>query len=209
MIIPYLIVISLIGGGVNVGEFKYLPDPIEGSNWLQTEYYDDTRNQIEGEGLDLSVSIPSMHLKESFLPVFLRHADGTRIDRVLTEICPDFKVYERSEVRLREFEAFTVGLNSEIKNAGLNEENDAYKIKADSALACVSQLFEVQIDSVKYDTLDYFFHKHPDLEWSGIITYLDVENFSRGMHTLQVTKITNYQDSIFVKRTFEIPFIKY
>ncbi|MGK0364303.1 MAG: hypothetical protein ACI85O_001360 [Saprospiraceae bacterium] len=208
VIIPYLIILLVLSGGINIGELKYIPDYGKGVNWIQSDYYDDTRIEENGESLSLSVSLPSMHIKENFLPVFLRYTDFPT-KRALEEICPTFTGYERSEARLAAFEGFSASFGERQETMTGDEENNTHKIKADSALVCVAQIYEVQIDSIKYSNPDYLFHKHPDLEWRGIVTYLDIEEFSRGMHTLKVIQKTDYRDSAFVKRTFEIPFIKY
>ena len=209
LIIPYLIVLMLLSEGINIGEFKYLPPAETRNGWLQPGYYDDSQ-MSEEERIGYWVSLPSMHVKESFLPVFLRYSSEGFTNKVLSQLCPDFTEYESPEVRLRILEAMGFYKNEEnIGVDNISEQNGLHNLKADTALTCVAQLYDLQIDSVRFDNPDYFFHRHPDLKWRGILTYLDVDTFSRGKHILRVTRKRFYRDSAFVRQTYEIPFIKY
>jgi len=200
LIIPYILLLMMVGEGLGIGEYKFLPDPKLNTNWIRHQFYEDKWEDDYGKS-NVIISIPSMEIKDDFLPIYLKYDDTESIKKVIGAVCPSFEGYNRWSFQV----PFIEGYNT--YDDGKNKVVQG--LKADIALGCVSQLFDLKIDTTAYSDPKFHFHEHSELKSKGLLTYLNIEDFEKGDHTLFVTKKVAYRDSAFVTRVFEIPFVKY
>lgn len=203
-IIPYIILLILFGSGVGLGNYPFLPDKSDKSNWVMAGFYDDSRTLDESENVLLEATIPSMKIKDNFLPVFLRYVDTDNINNTLKALCPDFEIYERNSIRIEAVEGFIAGAKGH-RQINLTEIDP----KSDSALVCLSSLYELKIDSIDYENQQFYFFKHPQLKAFGLLTYINIDSLPKGDHVLIVDKKSNFRDEKFETKTIQIPFVKY
>ena len=161
---------------------------------LKTNYYDDVRLT---KTIESRVSIPSKYVKNGFLELFLPYIP-IKHDEPLIDFCPNLRYYPSSFSE--------------------NESNiPILKLDADSTLSCFANLYKISIDDSLQMVTKYRFHYHPQRKEQGLVTILDVEQISRGEHTIQIESKYLYENNIFRKKenrepvrteTYEFPFWK-
>lgn len=92
-----------------------------------------------------------------------------------------------SENTLRLFTVLRIGREDSIKK----HCNYDSLIQLDTAsqyveLHCVSSFYQVLLDDQKIDSAQWFFHYKQKTKQRGLLTYLDITNLKRGMHTLSI-----------------------
>lgn len=203
-IVPYIIGLILFSSGLVLGEYRYFPDKGSTSRWINEHYYDDI-SKGEESSYSVDISIPTMQVKENFLPVFLAQKDIKETNRVLETLCPDFKPYSRNSLRFLAFEGFAEGYNARDVARDASEHN----MRADTAINCIASMYKIKVDTLLYEDLEFYFTKHSKVTAKGLLTHLDISNFEKGNHVLYIEQKVDYKDSAFVRKTFEIPFVKY
>ena len=206
LVIPYIMALIFLGEGLFLGAYNFMPEIGDNANYIKETYYEDKLESDETKSA-VSFSIPSFEIKENMLPVYLRYHDSPRTEKMLQKVCPDFKGYDRSAIRFPFLEGFNQGWKE--RGREMNNLVEAHSLKADTALQCMSQLFDLKIDTLVFNNQKFHFYKHPELRSRGLLTYIDISNFERGDHTLFIEKKISYKDSAFVYKTVEIPFVKY
>ncbi len=203
-IVPYIIGLILFSSGLTLGEYRYLPDEGSTSRWIKEHYYDD-QAEADGASYSIDISIPSMKVKENFLPVFFAQKDIKETNRVLKNLCPDFEPYSRNSVRFLAFEGFAEGYNAR----DVERTASYHNLRADTAISCIASIYNIKIDTLLYEDLQFHFAKHSKVTAKGLLTHLDISKFEKGIHTLYVEQKVDYKDSVFVNKIYEIPFVKY
>ncbi len=198
LVIPYIIILIIFGDGLQLGEYKFLPGK-EATQWINANYYQD-KWRGDYEKSNVKIAIPSMEIEKDFFPVYLKYADTDMVKNALEASCPDFDGYKRWSFQTEFIRGVNVSIDKDEKNT---------KTKADSALYCLSQIFDLKIDTVELTDLTYHFYQHPELKSKGLLTYIDISSFERGDHVLHVKQRVNYRDSVFSHEYHEIPFVKF
>ena len=200
LVVPYIIFLLMMGDGFELGEYKFLPEK-SASNWINKSFYED-KWQDSYQMAGVRIAIPSMEIEKNFFPLYLRYHDSDNVKRALEAICPMFEGYERWSFRTE----FVKGVNVSIDEGG---DEKVKKMRADSAMQCLTQIFTLKIDTVALTEQKYHLYHHPELKSKGLLTYINISAFEKGNHTLYVEKKVDYKDSAFVNKTYEIPFVKY
>lgn len=200
LVVPYIIFLMVVGDGFELGEYKFLPEK-EASNWIQKSFYEDKWQDAEHMS-NVTIAIPSMEIEKSFFPLYLRYHDSDNIKRALEATCPQFEGYNRWSLRTE----FVKGVNVSIDES---KDKKVKKIRADLALECLTEIFELRVDTIALTNQKFYLHDHPKLKSKGLLTYINIEDLEKGDHILYVEKKVDYKDSAFVNKTYEIPFVKF
>ncbi|MFK8007014.1 MAG: hypothetical protein AB8H03_11605 [Saprospiraceae bacterium] len=157
---------------IKYDQYIYYPD--NGSQFkLSSNEYDDIRNEEHYIG---DASISSQIVSGSFLPLFIRYSLDD--NEVLEKICKDFVPMKK--------DGFNSGI--EIGSGGINL-NDAFvkENEPGKALKCFSDLYVVEIDSIKIET-DFYFSIHPNQGERGVQTMLEIDTLQKGKHEIYIQK---------------------
>jgi len=165
------------------------------SNKTYSNSYDDMRTEKE---LIWDASIPSSVIENNSLPLFIKY--NVENNETLLHLCD----YEPSKEQ---------GLISgiEINQQGINiSDPEIEEANPDSLLECLSNLYEVKIDDSLFQDIIYYYLVHPNHNEKGIYTVLDIKNYPRGHHLLEInTKVWKEQrDTVVSKNVAVIPFWK-
>lgn len=200
LVVPYIIFLMMMGDGFELGEYKFLPEK-EATNWVNKNFYED-KWQDAYQKAGVVVAIPSMEIEKNFFPLYLRYHDSDNVKRALEATCPMFEGYERWSFRTEFVKGVSISFDESV-------DEKVKKIRADIALECLTQIFDLKIDTVSLADQEFQLYHHPELRSKGLLTYVDISGFDRGDHTLYVEQKVDYKDSVFVNKTYEIPFVKY
>lgn len=162
--------------------YPFYPEVIaENEYFMQSGYYDDERRG----GYVYTASIPSKFVEKDFLELFIRYSP--RINEILDLLCPDFRDLERNA----SFgEAVSAGMKS-VQDTTVNLDSilgtDArYEELVKSSVNCLSSVYEIYIDGVKRDDLEFFFARHENKGERGIEAIIDIANLERGRHVISI-----------------------
>jgi hypothetical protein len=206
--IPYIFLLILFREGINFGGYKYMPLKKQNSNWVINNHYDDLRkNERIGKA-----AINKFLYQDEPLQLFLPYNDGSETEKCLERLCPDFVPYKRSKFELNAIQSFTDGF----KEGMIEQKSKEYKdsivngisSQADFAIHCISQLYDIRIDSFSFTSKDFIFYQHTNMGEKGILTVIDISSLSNGKHTLILETKTGYKDDEYIIETIEIPFFK-
>ena len=148
--------------------YKYFPDSVHSSTEMNSNHYDDTR---EEEERIWSASIPSEIMDSDYVPLFIRY--NVDHNETLDSLCTTYTPTKTS--------IFVTGFHSGgIRDPYYPEEDP------DKLLACLSQLYTVAINDSIYTNLDFYFYDHPNFEEKGLRTMIDIEHLARGKNVIQI-----------------------
>jgi len=157
---------------------KYYPEYTDKSELMISEvFYDDSRME---EQYIRTASIPSKFVSNGFLELFIRYNPGN--NAILKVICPD--AYEM-EYRPSVLIGFQEGMKADsIIEAMTN--NEEYDKRLLASIECQTSMFEVYIDGQLQSDLDYSFKQHAAHQEKGYLTVIDVAQFGRGKHVIEL-----------------------
>jgi hypothetical protein len=165
--------------------------------YISANYYDDLRDKSD---IIEKVSIPSKITSETFLPVFVRY--NPKYNDVIKRRFPDFKPTKKEE--LSSDLKFDVGFSNIHIGYGDREKEKAPA----TALACLSDFYNIYLDDSLITNAQVFFVQHPNRGEIGIETMLDIAKLKRGKHAIEV-KLEYLKDSILAEKSYAIvPFWK-
>ncbi len=200
LMVPYIFFLLLISEGFAIGSHPFLPSKIDNRNWILEPYYDDLRN----DDVIKIASIPSINITQNHLKLFLRYHDKAATNAVLTQICPHFSTYKRNSIRLNAF-----GSAESVEEVGREKiASNQHNKQADEAMNCLAQLFDIRIDDLEYQDLDFVLYQHPNRGEKGLLTYIPLDSLAYGKHQLIIQYKEDYEAENFVIRKVEVPFFK-
>lgn len=204
--IPYMLLLILFHEGISVGSYNYLPSKGQNSNWIIEKYYDDLRGN---ERMDRA-TIDKFIYQDEPLQLFIRYQDNSETEKCLKYLCPDFEPYQRNEYELNAIRDMREGFNTGArgKKDTRDKEAKATQSLADNSIDCISQLYNIQIDSLNFSNEEFVFYQHPNQNEKGLITVIDISTLPKGKHTLILETKTDFKDNEFITQTVKIPFFK-
>jgi len=154
--------------------YRFFPDN-ETNSELFTNTYDDQRFPEAGIG---NASIPSLIIKDQFLPVFIRY--NTSHNEVLLKNCVDYEPSKKSDL----ISGIRISSNGfQIQDPSVEEE------EPEKLLNCLQQHYHIYLnDSLYHQTDFYFFEQNNDMEEKGLKTILDIAHLPRGKNLLKITR---------------------
>ena len=147
-----------------VHDYRYFTDEAD-DKIVAFHYYENLRPP--GRIYRRAPSIQSEIVEGPYIKLFLPYSPGTH-NEALAELCP-------------RTEPLTWGVLQELRD----REPEASQVG--DALACLSRLFEVELDGAGLAP-DYDFFIHPDTEVRGLVTYLPTRDLEPGRHLLRVVR---------------------
>lgn len=192
LLVPYLVVLIFILS-FKVRSHIWFPDD-GGVTVLRKPYYDDLR--LEGQRVP-SGSLPSKYVKNGYLELFIKYYPWPD-DNALKVICPDFRHSKE--------EGFGTDIVFVIDTSGGKPLNPS---PPDSALLCLSQLYEISVGDSLFTSPKFYFHEHQNDSERGLLTVLDLNYLPRGPQEISVRKQKTSgleSDSLFWGDAFTIPF---
>ncbi|HFA51951.1 MAG TPA: hypothetical protein ENJ95_23285 [Bacteroidetes bacterium] len=195
LLVPYVFIIIFLLS-VKTHSHTWYPDK-PGANALLNNDYDD---QLGEKALITSGSIPSKFVDNGFLQLFIAYMPKDD-DKTLKHRCPGFEPFHEA------------GFGSDIQ-INLTKKSSMPRTNArDTALTCLSQLYEISIDDSLFSDVPFRFHRHANYREYGLAAMFDVAYLPRGEHLIEVKKWKKYksedkQDSLALAPFFKIPFWK-
>jgi len=194
LLVPYVITIVFLFS-FNIESHVWFPDE-PGKAGFPKDSYDDLRE--DNIRIDKG-SIPSKFVKNGFLEIFIQYRPLFD-DAVLTLVCPNFKPLKET------------GFGSSLV-FDVNGSYEAPRLDApDTALICMSKLYEIRVDDSVFQQPAFRFYEHPNNGERGLLTILDLAGMERGPHHLQVKKLrineVDDRDTLLMQDHFSIPFWK-
>ncbi len=194
LMVPYVAIV-LLGFFQKIHSHTWFPDN-PGELGMLNRYYDDQRKDFS---LITSGSLPSKFVDNGYLQLFINYLPK-QDNPILEKRCPDFKPFHEQGLGTSlhfSVEGVVVGSNS--KNA-------------ETALTCLSGLYEISIGDSLMSDASFKFHRHVNYNEYGLVTMLDVDYLPRGEHIVEVKKIdrrvTADTDTLVMAPFFKIPFWK-
>lgn len=151
---------------------------------IQKGHYDDERTK----GFIYTASIPSKYINNDYLELFIRYSPEN--NEVLDLLCTDYRDLER-DVSLTE--AMSAGRRS-ARDSTLTLDDilgtdEKYEQLVKSSVECLSSIYEVYLDGVKLENIEYFFTRHDNKGERGVETVIDIADLNRGRHLLRVNRL--------------------
>lgn len=195
MIPTFFVIFWVSGQSVRESNF-HLEKWREKAEYINIQnYYDQFENE-KREYVD-AITIPSKTIETSFLPIFLKHRGA--LEDVAMAIDTTLELEE--DIRGLTTTGFIRMSN------GISGDSIAY-LKAQKFLTVLNEeVISVQIDSIQINT-SWLFSQNSKYQL-GYETVVDLTNFKRGAHTLQVQRKTVRNDSIVTSHVGIIPFWYY
>ncbi|GAB5523567.1 MAG: hypothetical protein Roseis2KO_14390 [Roseivirga sp.] len=161
---------------------NHYPDSYGTSEFvIENRFYDDDR----GDHHIQLVSIPSKYVENDYLELFVRYRPNQ--NAIMTFMCPDTQDMNRSESFLDGFnKGMEAGRDSTKSIGDLLAPDLDYADALKEAVNCLTQIFEVKIDGVVQEDLDFAFRMHPSKGEKGFFTIIDVSGLDRKKHVLEV-----------------------
>lgn len=151
---------------------------------IENEFYDDSR----GSRHIRTLSIPSKYVKGNYLELFIRYRPNQ--NAVLTFLCPGTKDMNRNQTFVDGFNAsFEAQMDSTKSIGDLLAPDLEYDEVLKQSVDCLSRIFEVSIDGVVLDNLEYAFRVHPSKQEKGFFVVIDLHNFERKKHVLELKSL--------------------
>lgn len=194
LLVPYVVVVIFLLT-FKIDTHEWFPDT-PGKAGLLKSNYDDLRP--EGQRIYFG-SIPSKFIQNGFLEIFLHYRPASD-NKLLADICPGFRPGKEA------------GFGTMIRFS-VDRKQEKQKVnEADSALACLSNIYEIHVDDSLFHQPSFKFYKHPNDEEYGLLTVLDVNGIARGLHHLRVKKLAKApvgdSPTLQMQDYFVIPFWK-
>ena len=175
--------------------YSFYPDN-ETKSELFTNTYDNQRSFEEEIG---NISIPSLIIKDQFLPVFIRYDNSH--NEVILKNCSDYEPSKKS--------GFISGIRIS-KDGFLIGDPTIEEADPEKLLNCLQQHYQLYLNDSLYHQSDfYFFEQNNQIKEKGLKTILDISYLSRGKHILKITrKDFDHEDISIEKNYATIPFWK-
>ena len=202
LMLPYMFFLAIAGNEMSFREYIYIPKKESGSNWIIEDHYDEFRKKTLIE--DASIE-KLFYDKNEPIKLFLRVDDNEKTNGLVKTICPEITSYEGYTYSIRPFHVFNIKITDK-KHKRISSV--AHKNKIESSLSCISQIYEVSIDSNRIQSLDYVFYEHPNFGEEGLLTGININDLESGRHTLTIKIKRLKKDKIGIGKTIEIPFFK-
>ena len=200
LMLPYMFFLAIIGNEINYHEYLYIPKKENGANWVIENNYDGLR---EGAAIKEASIEKLFYDKEEPIKLFLRVEDNGKTNDLIKEICPDLNPYERHNYSVRPFNALKFSISDKYHNKiSRNQHNQ----RIDNSLSCMSQIYNVSLDSSLVQSLDYVFYQHPNSGERGLLTGISIDGLQSGKHKLVIEKKVVKNNAIDIGKTIEIPF---
>ena len=194
LLLPYVAIVMFLFSE-RLHSHTWYPDK-PGKLALLNNDYDDQRSETS---LITSGSIPSRFVGNGFLQLFIAYIP-TSDDPVLKVICPGFKPFHQP------------GFETDLQFGNSGSPSQQRIDAADTALVCLSQMYEIHIGDSLHFNQRFRFHRHQNYGEYGLVTMLDVAYLPRGEHQVSVHKwehkIRNDYDTLVMEPFFELPFWK-
>jgi hypothetical protein len=192
ILIAYMIIIFFVPF-ITFDDYRYFPDN-ETSSSMYAEYYDDTR---EEDAYISKVSMPSMAVSDSFIPLFIRYNPSD--NPALEKCCPNFSPAKGG--------GFKHGISFTREGITLSapsvEETDP-----EAMLNCLLDFYTLKIDNVKSDVSQALFYTHPNKGEKGVLLLINTDHLINGPHKIELSKPI-LQDSVLeIKEYANIQFWK-
>lgn len=158
---------------------------------LQKSLFDDQRLD---EQRIFRGSIPSKYLDKGYLELFIAYNPNVD-DEVLDLLCPGFHHKNESGV----------GTDLEF-SISLEDSAEQYFSPPDSALTCLSRLYEISVADSVFKSPTFYFHEHQNDKERGLLTILDLAYLPRGPQVVKVRKLIEKDDELILEDFFSIPF---
>ena len=191
LMVPYVIAVMTILS-FKIRSHIYFPESL-GKSALLKDHYDDLRSEdrLVGRG-----SISSKYIENGYLELFIKYSPGG-CDDALEMVCPDFRPLKKA------------GYGSDIQFGG-PDSIDIRPDAPDTALVCLSQLFEIKVGDSIFQKPEFFFYQHKNEEERGLLTILDVNYLPRGKSKVEVNRLekdeVDDRDTLIWDNYFTIPF---
>lgn len=165
--------------------YPFYPEVISTNQYtIQKRHYDDERSG----GFIYTASIPSKYVKNDYLELFIRYSPSN--NELLDFLCGDYRNLER---RASFGEAVNAGIKSTTDSTVTIDDllgtDEKYEQMVKSSVECLSSIFEVYLDGVKLEEIEYFFTRHDNEGERGVETVLDIANLERGRHLLTINRL--------------------
>lgn len=140
---------------------------------MEAAFYENFR-QTEGNTIDRTLfrypSIQADVITDPYVRLFLPYRANDN-DSIQARIGQDFRGFHRE------------GLYLLLPNDA--QENDSTRRRA---LAGLSSIYSVSVNDSLYSSLEFFFHKHPQIGVPGLLAYIPVQGLKHGKNLLVVRK---------------------
>lgn len=172
-------------------DYRYFPDNFT-TYAIDTEYYDDQRLD---KSYITAASIPSMSVKDGFLPLFVRYNVSDNV--ALAQSCPEFEPAKKGGLK----HGIDIG-----KGNILLTNPDVEEPFPEKALDCLLDFYSFSIDNKLYQPDKAFFYIHPNKDEKGVLMMVNIQNLPIGPHSIKVSRQI-LQDSVLKKEDYaNIPF---
>ena len=195
MMIPYVLIIGLLLSE-DIQSHIWYPD--RAGQWgLMNIHYDDHRPE---KSLIRTGSLPSKFVKNGFLELFIAYMPK-QDNPSLEKLCPHFEPFREA--------GFESGLNFSLDS---DQPKERSLNAVDTALSCFSKMYEIHVDDSLILEPAFRFHRHPNFDEYGVVTFIDVDYLKRGEHLVAVKKWDHKKikdkDTLVIEPFFQIPFWK-
>lgn len=151
---------------------------------MENRFYDDAR----GDSHIQLVSIPSKFVKNNYLELFIRYRPNQ--NAVMTFLCPGTVDMNGSRSFIEAFNAGMAAQRDSTKSLVSDRvASGEYSTTLKEAVNCLSQMFEVSIDGVVQENLEYLFRIHPSKGEKGFFVMIDLHDLDRKKHILEVKRL--------------------
>jgi hypothetical protein len=171
----------------NWDNHSHFPETYGSSEFvIENQFYDDTRPE---ENHILSVSIPSKYVENQYLELFIRYRPNQ--NAVMTFFCPETLDMNQDRTVMAGFNAGVEAQADSTKSiADLLGPDMDYAAALEEAVKCLTQIFEVKIDGVVQDDVEFAFQRHPSKGEKGFFAIIDLKGAARKKHVLEVSQLT-------------------
>ncbi len=190
VLVFYVLVITFLPF-FELDDYRYFPDNFS-DYAVDSDFYDDQRLS---KSYITTASIPSMNIKEGFIPLFVRYTVSDNV--ALIAYCPDFEPAKKGGLK----NGIDIGNgNFQFSTPNIDEPFP------EKALKCLADFYKLSIDNQSLRADKTYFYKHPNKEEKGLLLMINIENLSKGPHTITVSRQI-LQDSLLKKEDYaNIPF---
>lgn len=148
---------------------------------LENEFYDDSR----GDQYIGTLSIPSKFVDDNYLQLFIRYRPSQ--NAVMSFLCPSTINMNSNRTVM---DGFNAGIESQrdstVTLSDLLGSDAEYADALEQSVKCLSQIYEVSIDGVLQENLEYSYYIHPSKREKGFFVMIDLKGAGRKKHVLEV-----------------------
>ena len=204
LMLPYMLFLALAGNEISYQEFTYIPQKENGANWVIERNYDDLR---KGSTIK-QFSIDKLFYDQNEpIKLFLRMDDKDSNNKLIKHLCPDISSYDRYNFIIKPFDAATITMSDRgkyIKRTTVKERES----KIEQSISCIAKIFEISIDTMPAQSLDYVFYENPNAKEPGLLTGININALKPGKHNLNIKIKRLKNGKIEFGDTIVIPFFK-